>query len=256
MTLRRFLFGSLLFFATLVVASAQDDKLRVVYFEVYPPYSEGKGGTVHGLFVDVLNEVFARLQIKATHTGLPWARAQSLVETGEADAMVTLATPERLKYTIASNEAVNIAETRFYAGAHHPHLDKLKTVTSIEAAKPYIIGSYIGSGWVAIRMPTHHVEMTPTFEQTLMKLAASRVDLVAGVSDQTRTRILALGLEKDIVELPTVVDTWQYKLLVRKNAPFTTLLPQVDATLKAMREDGSLEKIYARYAKPLPKAAP
>jgi len=252
----RFLARCLLLAALSGSALAQEEKLRVVYFEAYPPYSEGKAGTVHGLFVDVLSEVFARLQIKATHTGLPWARAQSLVETGEADAMVTLATPERLKYTVASNEAVNIAETRFYAGAHHPRLDKLKAVTSIEAAKPFIIGSYIGSGWVAIHMPTHHVDMTPTFEQALMKVAASRVDLVAGVSDQTRSRIVELGLEKDIVELPTVIDTWQYKLLLRKGSSYTVSLPQVDATLKAMRTDGSLEKIYARYAKTQPKIAP
>lgn len=255
MALLRLLAICLLLAATPGSAFAREEKLRVVYFEAYPPYSEGRGGTVHGLFVDVLSEVLARLQIKATHTGLPWARAQSLVESGEAEAMVTLATPERLKYTHAGNEAVNIAETRFYAGAHHPRLDKLKAITSIEAAKPFIIGSYIGSGWVAIHMPTHHVEMTPTFEQTLMKLAASRVDLVAGVSDQTRSRIIELGLEKDIVELPTVIDTWQYKLLVRKTSSFTAILPQVDATLKAMRADGSLEKIYARYAKTLPKMA-
>lgn len=245
---------SLLLVSSLAVHAAQEDTLRIVYFEAYPPYSSGKGAAVNGLFVDVLNEALGtRMKLKITHNGLPWARAQSMVASGEADAMVTLATAERLKYAVAGKQPVYTSDMRFYVGSQHPQLATLKQVNSIEAAKPYSIGSYIGSGWVAVHMPNFRIDSTPTFEQTLKKAAASRVDLVPGVSDQARQTIVELGLDKEIVELPTVIDSLHYQLLIRQTSSFSSVLPQIDTTLQAMRADGSLERIYSRHIKVIAK---
>lgn len=226
-------------------------KFSVCYFDAYPPYSSGSGDHVKGLFIDVLEEVFSkRLHVPIMHTGMPWPRAQALVRAGRADALITTVTPERLNYTHASEEDVFTGELRFYIGANHPQRAALMKLTNLDDAKPYLIGTYRGAGWVMANMKQHRLDMGADLAQCLKKAALSRVDIVPEIANQARTVIRELRLEGEIIELPPVFNTLHYKLLVRRYSVYTRLLSAFDSQIRAMRRDGSLQAIYARYAVP------
>ncbi|MCP4023872.1 MAG: transporter substrate-binding domain-containing protein, partial [Desulfobacteraceae bacterium] len=81
--------------------------IKIVYFENFAPFSWKENNQMHGILIDVLTEAIQeRIKIGLLHEGYPWARAQSMVRTGKADAFVTVPTPERRAYTEISSEPV------------------------------------------------------------------------------------------------------------------------------------------------------
>lgn len=220
----------------------------VSYFDDYAPYSSGTDLSVHGLFIDVIQEVIGRrLGVPIEQQGKPWLRAQALVTSGKSDALVTTATEERLRIMSASREDVFTGQLHYYVSARHPALSALQNLRTVEDAKPYLIGTYRGAGWVLANMPQHRMDMATNLGQCLRKAASLRVDIVPEIATQARRVIEDLKLEGEVIELPSVIGELHYKLLIRQQSAYISLLPRFDAAIKAMRADGSLQKIYDRY---------
>lgn len=85
----------LLVLLTLTSKSFAAEPLRIVTLE-YPPYIETKNSQVSGIAVNLVREIFNNLETPIEITVLPWARALNYIETGEADAILTIfKTPQR-----------------------------------------------------------------------------------------------------------------------------------------------------------------
>lgn len=80
--------------------------LDIVTLE-YPPYIYQDNNSVDGLSVEIIKEVFHRLDIPITITIVPWVRALNQIKTGESDAIFTIyKTKERLDYIDFSKEVI------------------------------------------------------------------------------------------------------------------------------------------------------
>lgn len=85
------------FLLTFSAASAQTTKdIIAVYAENYPPYSQGSQQQVTGLLPSVVENILSeKMGLKVTHLGLPWARAQKMIEDGDADVIFAVPTVDR-----------------------------------------------------------------------------------------------------------------------------------------------------------------
>ena len=222
--------------------------MNIVYFNNFPSFSWISNGKMQGILIDVLNESLqVRMKIPVTHSGYPWARAQRMVQVGEADAFVTVPTPERKTYTNVSTEPVVIATFTIFVKKGYPKAEALKKIKTPSELKGYRIGHYLGSGWAEKNLAGMKPDLTSSLDLTLKKLAAGRFDVFTDVSQVVRYRIKELGFENQIIELPNIIDSSTFNLCIRKNSQYADIIPRFDETIRKMREEGKLQEIYDKY---------
>lgn len=203
---------------------------------------------MQGILIDVLTEALQkRMGIQLVHEGYPWARAQILVKQGQADAFVTVPTPERRTYTEVNQEPVVLATFNIFTSVKNPRLDALKTVETISQLKNFNLVHYLGSGWAKKNLAEMNVDWANTLDQSLLFLAKGRADALIDVSQVIQYAIRNLKLNDQLVKLPNVIDSSPFNLCIGKTSPYVNILSKVDQTLRKMKKDGALDKIYEKY---------
>lgn len=248
--MKRSIIITILFFCLSIPADAlSKDPIKIVYFHDFQPFSWEDGNKqMHGILIDVLTECITnRMGINTTHKGYPWARAQNYVKTGQADAFSTLATPERRTYTEVSNEPVIVITGKPFLYTLNPDFDKLKQVDSISGLKQFKHIQYIGNGWAKQHLQEMDVRWVPTLSDTLQILADGSSHVFISSSQVVNFNIKKLGYQDKIIEVPNDIHQSPFKLCIGKKSPYVHILPIFDKTLKQMRDDGTLEKIYNKY---------
>ena len=231
----------------LSLPAAATEPMKIVYFDSYPPRSWQENGQMKGILVDVISEVLQqRLAIPLQHEGYPWVRAQAMVETGQADAFITVPTAKRKAYTVASQEPVIRFNLLIATQKDNPHLEQLKKVTSIDGLKPYRLVDYLGNGFAEKRLKDFNVEWVPEVSSVYPFLAAGNADVLL-VSDRGVYDLERLGYSEQLVVLPQPVYSLAFHLCIGKHSRFTEILPQVDEVLRHMRSEGQIKQISARY---------
>ncbi len=103
-----------IFLAVTSHVTAFADTLSVVTLH-YPPYAYDENGEVKGFSVDLLKEVFHRMDIPMQIKVLPWKRALKMVKNGRADAvLLAFKTEEREKYADYPDEIFITEPTSFF----------------------------------------------------------------------------------------------------------------------------------------------
>ncbi len=224
------------------------EPMKLVYYESFRPYSWTEGGETKGLLIDVLTEALHnRMGLALEHRGYPWERAQSLVRHGLADGFSTVPTPARLEYALPSQETVVPVTFSLFILPGNPRSEELRAVRRVAELKDFKIGSYTGSGWAKANLGGMDVYWVPELENVLTMVARNRVDVFADVTLSVRYYVKEMGLSETIEELPTFIDSMDFKLFVGKLSTFRGILPEFDTTMRRMREDGTLETIYRNY---------
>lgn len=225
------------------------EEMKIVYFDNYSPFSwKDDKEVMQGILIDVLNEALqTQMGIRLSHKGYPWARAQKLVEMGEADAFVTVPTPERRAYTEISAEPVLTADVTMFTKKGHPKMDEFSKITTYTDLKGYKLLSYIGNGWAEKRLAGFELDLCAQMDNVFWKLAAGRGDLFVQNSQVGNYTIKKLKMQDQIVELPSVLESIPFHLCIGKKSPYVKILADFDKTLKQMRESGKLQEIYNKY---------
>lgn len=222
--------------------------MRIVYFYNFAPLSWEKDGKMHGIFIDVLNEALGkRMGIRLSHSGYPWKRSQGLVRNDNADAFITVPTPERRSYTKISRQPVVLEIFRMYVKIDHPKLALFKNINSIDELRQFKLGNYLGNGWAQTNLSGMRVEWAAKLDDTLKMLALGRFDIFVGITTVARFNIKKLDLTNKIKELPNEIDINSLNLCVRKNSPYVYLIEPFDDAMVQMMKDGTLQKIYDEY---------
>ena len=223
------------------------EKMKIVYFDSYPPRSWQQDGKMTGILVDIIDEALQqRLGIPLQHEGYPWARAQALVETGLADAFITVPTKTRRAYTEVSSEPVIQFNLYIATGKNNPKLPLLQKVNTIEELKPFRIVDYFGNGFAKKRLQGFDVEWLPNIDTIYPFLAAGKADLML-ISDGGVYNMEKLGYRDQFIVLPQVLHSLSFHLCVGKQSPFTRILPDADKVLREMRLEGRLDLISRSY---------
>lgn len=230
-------------------AGSSPDRMVIVYFEDYAPFSwKDKNGVMQGLLVDILTETLQkRMGTPVEHRGYPWARAQKMVEQGEADAFCTVPTDERRQYTEISIQPVIRNSVTLFTWKGNPRTGALRSVKGIKDLSPFSHAQYSGSGWARQNLTYMDVEWVASLSQAIQMLAAGRVDVIAESSFVMVHQIKAMGLAHKIEHIPATIDSNAFHLCVGKKSRFRSLLPRFDRALAQIQRDGTHREIVRRY---------
>ena len=225
------------------------ETMKFVYFNNFPPYSwEDDSGQMRGILIDIVNEAIqTRMGVSVSHQGYPWARAQLMVREGAADAYISVPTPERQTYAEISAEPVLLNTVTLFTRTGHPKMDALKQIKTIADLQPFFLLDYVGNGWAEKNLAGLNIDWCAKFDNVLLKLAKGRGDITAQGAQVTKYTIKKLGLEDQIIEIPVVLDSVSFHLCIGKTSSFVRILPAFDETIKKMKEDGTLQKIFEKY---------
>lgn len=226
------------------------EALKIVYSEQGAPWAWQQQDTYHGLLVDIANEALSnRMNLNISHHFMPWKRAQNSVSIGSMDAMITNFTKSRALYTVASNELITNIRRSLFVRKNSSVISRLKDVQYLHQLKDYSLGNYTGNGWAEKNLANMNVTWANNSTNALRMLAHKRFDIYIANPISTRFKIKALEIPNIIVLPNQILDikASKFRLLIRQDSEFTEILPEFDKTIRGMKEDNSLQKIFNKY---------
>ncbi|WP_028866037.1 substrate-binding periplasmic protein [Psychromonas aquimarina] len=218
----------------------------------YPPY-EYRGeseGEVKGIVVDIIEEVFKRLDVPINIKILPWARAIRYIEEGQADAVFTaFKNPVREQFADFSREILMPQTISLFVRSD----STIKYDGNLASLSNYTIGgvnsvSY-GTTWdqaVKDGIITK-LQLSNSGEQNMRKLLADRVPVI--ISNKYGAYDIARKMNQlvDIRELKPSLQSVPSYIAFSKKRNLTDLRDKFDITLREMKLDGSYEHIINAY---------
>jgi polar amino acid transport system substrate-binding protein len=223
---------------------------QMAYFETYSPLSFRQGSALQGILLDVIEEIlYKRMRVDVDHKGYPWNRAQLMVQNGEADAICTIATPERLEYAVAAEEPVVSPRRRVFVRASHPMLAQIRQIKDLDELRQLnlTVVSYAGNGWAKANLVDFKVEQGIDFESALKMLIARRGDVFIDNSFTMQYSLQRLPGGNEILMMPANLDQSHFQLLVSKKSTHLGLLPAFDAALRQFKRTPQYTRIYQQY---------
>jgi len=233
--------------------AAAQGPLRIDFPEFWPFFATTEKGTIDGFFHDIVTEALNRMGIGCTWSPFPWPRCQERVRTGESDAMITVPTPERLRYTKTHTTPFYRKDLKVFTYLGHPRISQIKAIRSVEDIRRggFSVVTYSGNGWndKHIRKLGIKTYETPKLPNVWRMLANRRGDIAIEWPGGAWPDIMAAGVEKFIVQTNVTLESMPFHLLIRKNSPYADRLPEFNEVILTMKKDGTLDRIVDKYIK-------
>ncbi|WP_293267498.1 ABC transporter substrate-binding protein [Neptunomonas sp.] len=209
--------------------------------ESYPPFNMlARNNEITGISTDIVRELFARQQFEYDISLLPWNRAYAMaLDTPKTGVFSTTRTPERealFKWVspIALNNWVFLSLK-----------ERNIQLNSLEDAKQYRIGGYRGdAAALFLEKQGFKLDLVSRDELNAVKLARKRIDLWA-TGHLLGPYIAKMQKVKGLTESLTFKETVM-GIAFHPDTP-SNLINDLNLSLQNMYEDGTVEKIYARY---------
>lgn len=221
---------------------AQDVAQRLnLTTEAYPPFNmEARNGSITGISTEIVQAVLARSGVDYTLALLPWNRAYTTaLEQPSSGVFSTTRTAERealFKWVspITFNRWVLLAAP-----------DSNISLTTLDDAKQYRIGGYRGDAIAQyLAKQGFKLDLVSRDELNAPKLMRKRIDLWA-TGDLLGAH---LAKQQGITGLKSVLVFREMPMGLALH-PDTSdgLVDQLNAALKALYEDGTVEAIHRKY---------
>lgn len=225
--------------------------MTIVYYDSFPPYSfRDENGNMAGIFIDIADQVLQdKMGISVLHRGYPWARAQKMVQMGEADAFITVATQARQEYTNVSSTPVIVGPMNLFVNPTNRNLDQIEHIQTTEDLSPFLILDYQGNNWGNQHFPEDKFRrlLTSNLSNALTMLAHGRGDVIATDKIVADYLMAQLNLQGLIIELPIILAEVEFSLCIGKSSPFNSLLPEFNRQMALFRLQGHIETVLANY---------
>jgi polar amino acid transport system substrate-binding protein len=210
-------------------------------------------GRPAGIFYEIMTEAFHRMHVPLKAKVYPWARAQKRVKDGEADGMVTVMTKERKEF-LKGSDPILLAAEQIFVNKNNPRIDKIMAIHSIQELKKFKIVDTLGSGWTKEALQGADISWVPEMDNAFNMLINGRADIFIANgytgADFIKKKISHNGAYvkgyTSIITNPYPLRTIEFRLLIRKNSPFVSLLGQFNRTISQMKKDGAMEQIIER----------
>ncbi|MBL8520628.1 MAG: transporter substrate-binding domain-containing protein [Betaproteobacteria bacterium] len=212
------------------------------------PYFMREGGQFVGINADLMREAARRVGITLVFRDMPWKRLEAEIAKG-AHSQVDCAfafsrTPAREKYMEFGREVLQRTEYVLFVheSTRYGSLDDLRG-RRIGVRRGFRLPDKLEEG---ARRGQFVLEEIGDDAANFRKLAAGRLDAVMINLDVGRYVSRELGMTRLRVLLPPL-GYLDNHLVFTKGKGHTSLLGAFDKALAAMRQDGSVERIRARY---------
>ncbi|HYE01503.1 MAG TPA: transporter substrate-binding domain-containing protein [Alphaproteobacteria bacterium] len=223
-------------------AWAQGESWVVLSDIDFPPYNFTAEGRRTGLDTEIVEAVLARIGVTPQHRPLPWRRVQESMEAGEGDmAFQFVGRPDRFeRFNVVGpiRQGVTVFAVRADSDIRYERLEDL-TGLRIGTSAGFTYTQAFDSAAFLTK------EEAPHTEANLRKLAHGRVDAVIGDLTTIAWLLGQLDLRDRIKILPRPhAEVPRYVLFPKSR---TDRADRFAAALQALKDDGTLERIAARW---------
>ena len=233
------------------VKPARAADFKVAFYNTFAPLSfEGDDHAITGILPDMMTEIIGkRLGLPVSLQGLPWARAQALVQDGSVDAFCTNPTPARLDYALFTSRAPITTKTELFYALDNPRKSEIEAIKTVDQLKDFRQGDYIGNGFAEATFKGLTIDYTPTLDSVFKKIAAGRLDLFVGNDLVAKSVLKQAALGDKIHSFPVEIgQPSHFHIGIRKSlAEAPDLIAKADAAIAAAEADGTLARIVAKY---------
>jgi polar amino acid transport system substrate-binding protein len=243
---------SFLCFGLLICAvTAKATTLELVTLQ-YPPYQYEENGQIKGMVVEIVKEVFRRMQQPVNIRLMPWARSIKMIETGTADAIfTTYKTAEREVFADYSKVVLMPQTVALFVLKDAD----IKFDGDLQKLASYSFGvvNKVSYGDVFDNAVKNNLikapDTTNTGEQNIDKLLAKRFDILVS----NRYGALNILKHKDAMdkvrELTPEVQAIPSYIAFSKKRNLDSVREKFDKILLEIKKDGTYEKIIHEYSK-------
>lgn len=227
--------------------------LKIVYTDAKPLLFSGSKGTTHGILYDIITYALNKsIQVDVEWVNLPWQRCQSYVSKGIADAIITVPTPERLKYAKTHPTSFYTRTFNIFTYPDHPRMEQIKRIKTLRNIKEgnFSIITYAGDGWSNNNVRPLGIKILEATNpsDTWKMLHRKRGDLIIEPLERSFAPLKELGLSDKIVRMDTPIASTSLHLLINKESEHVYLLQEFDAVIKQMYDDGTMQHIMDDYS--------
>ena len=215
----------------------------------YPPYEYSEEGKVQGVAVDVVREIFRRMEVEIRIEAYPWARSLKMVQLGEADGIFTAyKTQERESFMDYMSQILMPQEVSLFALKS----SGLREVTDLAKFADHRIAARHGVSYGqtfdqavenGVLKLVHRVSDGDTIVRLLIN---RRADLAVFNRLGGYYRFRQLGVASEIVELKPSLQSVPSYLAFSKARKLADIRKRADQILSEMKQDGSYDRL-SRY---------
>jgi polar amino acid transport system substrate-binding protein len=231
-------------------AGAPAEQLRLLSFDLPPFIEAGADGAARGAAVEMVSEIFARMQIGARLQLYPLARSLAMFDSGHADGIFTVKkTPERMAQYAFSSRPLLTQETVLFVRNDSP----IRFNGDLRVLAGRVVGVVRGASYgdvfdqAASKGLFARIESVSRDESSFRKLLAGRIDAVVSGREVGWATLRRLGLADRVRLAGKPLETTGSYLMFNKETVDVRFLRKLDATIAAMQKDGSVCRIRSKY---------
>lgn len=219
---------------------ASTDKLIVGTNAEFPPFEYIEQGKIVGFDVELMNEVAKLVNKKVEFKNMAFDSLLIAMQTGKINCIISgmTATDERRNH-------VNFSTPYFVSkqAVIVPIGSDIKQFEDLKGKKIGVVIGYTGDMVVTdMYKDTSSITRYEATGQAIMALTAKKVD--ATVLDMEPAKEYVANND-GIMVLDTALAEEEYSIALPKNN--TALLEEINKALKTLKENGTYDKIYAKY---------
>jgi polar amino acid transport system substrate-binding protein len=223
-------------------AAGADRPLRAAVIRVEPYGMVDARGRHSGAYADIFELLGRELGRPVAVVVAPYARALALLQSGGADMLIAMPSPAIAAAAVPEGGVWNMEAIAI--GRAGTRLRKLADLHGLTAAR--IRGTDYGPAFMrdgAIR----HYEMS-SHVQGLQMLMEKRVDAVVGGRPGIFHAMHKLGIRREQLGTPFALQSREVQLHLSRRLADPQLAAELRRGMAALRADGRIEAVIARYA--------
>ncbi|WP_250832292.1 substrate-binding periplasmic protein [Marinobacter sediminum] len=207
-----------------------------------PPYRILENGQRTGLYVDIFEEISARLGWKVHYREAPFRRVLRMMRLGEVDVMLgPLQTNERKKMMEFVVPAFPPERRLFF------YADEANRIERYSDLYGKRIGVLEGASYFSRfdRDEQLTKESAPRYKNLMLMLQKGRVDLV--IAPELVGKYTINALDMDVTVSPFFVPGKRSYIAVAKSSPVAAYADDIRAALKLIEMEGIYEDLVLKY---------
>lgn len=217
----------------------------------YPPYEFVEDNEIKGIAVDIIREVFDRMNQPITLRVIPWARALKELETGEIDgAIEVFYTEEREAYMdfcreVLLDEFISLFVLKESKIKFNGDLRSLGQYT-FGVKKGFSYGSIFDSA-VEAGVIENLIVQTYDGDRLFHLLSEGRVDILIGDKYALPYQYTKTNIKKEIKRLVPDVQAAPTYMVFSKKRELIHIRDKFDVIIRDMKSDGSYNRILKHW---------
>lgn len=212
----------------------------------------GESGQFTGLAPAILRQLESDLQGHLRFEIYPWARAQRMVEQGQADILIgPYRTAEREQRFAFSAEPFYQDRIVFYA-RRQSGLSWNGDFASLRAHRIAVIRGWIYGSRFEVARTGMQLDVVESVPNGLRMLMVGRIELLATNQRNTRPHLAALQLGEQLIQLEPPIDRQQGYFAFPRDVAHVALREQFDRSFRRMVSSGELARLAGQLSVEIP----